>query len=129
MGMRMLGIVTGRAATGLAAAGFFGLAFASGPALADFVVSGDIIGQICADGACRAKTVDEVKGGDARFLRVGGKFKDVTQYDAKTGTCMIQLGEETGIIAAKTVFMEVQHDGAQVVLALSSISFSCTVED
>ena len=125
----MMARVWSKIAAAAAAAGFLGLALASGPALAEFVVSGDIIGQICADGACRAKTVDEVKGGDARFLRMGGKFEDVTEYDAETGVCMIQLGEEAGIIAAKTVFLGVQHDGAQVVLALSSISFSCTVEE
>jgi hypothetical protein len=114
--------------TGLAAAGLMGLAFTSGPALADFVVSGDIMGEICADGACAAKTIDEIKGGDARALRKGGKFKDVTEYNAETGMCRIELGEEAGIIAARTVFMEVQRDGNEVVLALSFINFNCTVE-
>ena len=115
--------------TGLAIAGFVGLAFASGPARADFVVSGDIMGEICADGACAAKTIDEIKGGDVRTLRKGGKFKDVTEYNVETGMCRIELGEEAGIIAARTVFMQVQHDGAEVVLALNFINFSCTVEE
>ena len=114
--------------TGLAAAGLMGLAFTSSPALADFVVSGDIMGEICADGACAAKGIDQIKGGDARALRKGGKFKDVTEYNAETGMCRIELGEEAGIIAARTVFMEVQHDGKEVVLALSFINFNCTVE-
>jgi hypothetical protein len=119
----------GRAGTGLAIAGFAGFALASGPAFADFIVAGDIMGEICADGTCAAKTIDEIKGGDARALRKGGKFKDVTEYNAETGMCRIELGEEAGFIAAKTVFKEVQHDGAEVVLALSFINFSCTVED
>ncbi len=114
---------------GLAATGFVGLAFASGPALADFVVSGDIMGEICADGACAPKTIDEIKGGDSRALRKGGKFKDVTEYNAETGMCRIELGEEAGIIAAKTVFMEVQHDGAEVVLALNFVIFDCKLEE
>jgi hypothetical protein len=129
MGTDMVGRVRSKITTGVAAAGFVGMAFASGPALADFVVSGDIIGQICADGACVAKTVDEIKGGDARALRMGGKFKDVTEYNAETGMCRIQLGEEAGIIAARTTFLEVQHEGNEVVLALSFVTFSCTVED
>ncbi|MBT3396020.1 MAG: hypothetical protein HOB82_09195 [Alphaproteobacteria bacterium] len=119
----------GRLGTGFAIAGFAGLALASGPALADFVVAGDIMGEICADGACAAKTIDEIKGGDVRALRKGGKFKDVTEYNAETGMCRIELGEEAGIIAARTVFMEVQHDGNEVVLALSFVNFACTVED
>jgi hypothetical protein len=118
-----------RLGTGLAIAGFAGLAFASGPALADFVVAGDIMGEICTDGACAPKAINQIKGGDSRALRKGGKFKDITEYDAETGMCRIELGEEAGIIAAKTVFIEIQHDGAEVVLKLSFVNFSCTVED
>lgn len=114
---------------GMAVAGFAGLAFGAGPASAAFVVSGDVMGQMCTDDGCIAKTIDEIKGGDARALRKGGKFKDVTEFDAENGFCRIELGEASGIIAAGTRFLQVQHDGAEVALAINFVAFDCTVED
>ena len=114
---------------GLAAAGFAGLVFGAGQAVAAFVVSGEVMGQLCGADGCVAKTIDEIKGGDARALRVGGVFKDVTEFDPETGVCRIRLGEESGLIAAATKFIEVQHDGAEVVLNINFIAFDCRREE
>ena len=113
---------------GLAAAVFVGLAFGASPAAAAFIVKGDVLGQVCNDDGCAAKAIDVIKGGSSRALRVGGTFKDVTEFDPEAGTCRVAVGAEAGLIAASTKFLKIQHDGAEVVLTLNFVTFNCIME-
>lgn len=105
------------------------------PALAEYVATGPIEGNVCKGfgiEVCSTHTIVAVKGDDGRMYTVNRQFPSVTEYKEKTGRCWINTKAKgwglisSAINAAKQpVFFERSPSGEYKELDVEYLTFKC----